>query len=104
MITTLLALLLEPTLRKEHVERQRSVVAVLVDRSDSMALRDRWTDPAARRALARWAGVRNPSDFPRLEWAVRAVGLGSGQPDRADTRADWLRHRRSSSADAPTSA
>jgi hypothetical protein len=93
---TLLALLLEPTLRTERAERQRSLVAVLVDRSDSMALRDRWTEPSARRALARWAGVRDPSAFPRGEWAARAVGSagatsGAGQPAVVDTRADWLR-------------
>src|SRR5690348_13453935 len=41
--TMLLSLLLEPTLRTERVQHSRSVVAVLVDRSDSMALRDRWT-------------------------------------------------------------
>jgi hypothetical protein len=75
-VGTLLALLLEPTLRTERTERERSVVAVLVDRSDSMSLRDRWIEPVARRSLARWAGVTDPSAFPRLEWAARAVGSG----------------------------
>src|SRR4051812_27679199 len=74
---TLLVLLLEPTLRTENVERQRSVVAVLVDRSDSMSLRDRWTDPAERRAVARWAHIADPAAFPRSEWARRAITGGS---------------------------
>lgn len=82
----LLALLFEPTLRTERVERSRSIVAVLVDCSDSMALRDRWTDPGQRRAIARWAGVSDPAAFARLEWVRRALGVGhsgvQGAPPR----------------------
>ena len=81
---TLLLLLFEPTLRTERAERQRSAVAVLVDRSDSMALKDRWTDPGPRRALARWARVADPSAFPRSEWVRRALVDGS-------SFSSWLR-------------
>jgi hypothetical protein len=69
----LLVLLFEPTLRTERTERHRSSVAVLVDRSDSMALRDRWTDPAARRTLGRWASVHDLTLLPRNEWVRRAL-------------------------------
>src|SRR5437870_4032868 len=91
---TLLLLLLEPTLRTEHAERHRSTVAVLVDRSDSMALRDRWTDPAQRRAMARWAHVADPAAFPRSEWVRRALGVsGSGEAGSKSSHtssAAWL--------------
>jgi hypothetical protein len=84
----LVAVLLEPTLRTERVERQRSTVVVLVDRSDSMSLRDRWWDPAGRRALALWAGVADPSRFPRSAWAYQAV---AGRPQEKAGGAAWLR-------------
>ncbi len=86
---TLLVLLLEPTLRTERTERQRSVVAVLVDRSDSMSLRDRWTDPAERRSLARWAGVADPSALPRSEWAYRSLAGSAREAGVRNTRETW---------------
>src|SRR3712207_7217083 len=48
---TLLVLLFEPTLRTERVQRTRSTVAVLVDRSDSMRSEEHTSELQSRQYL-----------------------------------------------------
>src|SRR3712207_4191069 len=52
-VTVLAVLLWQPMLRSQRAESTQSVVAVLVDESNSMAIRDRWQDSRRKADLIR---------------------------------------------------
>lgn len=79
LVAALLALLLEPVLAVDQVERVEKSTILLLDGSLSMTTRDRYADPLARAAL------RNAFDLEPGEWtraalvshALKAVNLAS---------------------------
>lgn len=68
LIGLVLAVLFKPILAVEKSEFKEAYVVVLLDDSLSMRLRDRYSDPAVRAALARAAGI----DEARLDEQSRA--------------------------------
>src|SRR5262249_45443861 len=56
-VATLLFLIFQPMLRLQRVDVTPSNVVVLIDRSASMRLHDRWSDSRARAQLIRAAGT-----------------------------------------------
>jgi hypothetical protein len=77
-LATLLLVLFQPMLRLQRVEVTPSNVIVLIDRSASMNLRDRWLDRTARARLVRDVGTPSAPTFTRLEalqWLLRRQDL-----------------------------
>jgi len=75
----ILALLIaQPMLRSQRTETTRSVVAVLLDESESMAIRDRWQNTQRRTDLVRALGDPQAATATRAEALVRLVNREDG--------------------------
>src|SRR5204863_109193 len=66
-ILVLLVVFFQPMLALSRVETTRSVVAVLIDRSRSMGIRDRWQSAAARQRMARAVGSPQGPQLTRAQ-------------------------------------
>jgi uncharacterized membrane protein len=72
-LATLLFLLFQPMLRLQRVDVTPSNVVVLVDRSASMGLHDRWSNARARAQLIRASGTADAPSLTRLELLRRVL-------------------------------
>ncbi|GIW72345.1 MAG: hypothetical protein KatS3mg102_1887 [Planctomycetota bacterium] len=77
----LVLMLYQPVATTTREEVRPSYVAVLIDRSVSMTLRDRLPEPQARRALAAVTGFAEPelAEHSRLGLVQGALGRGEGE-------------------------
>lgn len=81
VLAAVLLMLYQPVVTTTRVEERPSVVAVLVDTSVSMTLRDKLTQPRSLSELAQAVGVspQRVNDLTRLQLIQGALGRAKGQ-------------------------
>ncbi|MBM3460289.1 MAG: VWA domain-containing protein, partial [Armatimonadetes bacterium] len=78
-MAVLVAMICQPMLRSQRTESTPSIVAVVLDESGSMALKDRWRRADRRRDLVQALGDPRAGDLPRSEAMFRLLNRDQGR-------------------------